>query len=127
MLNRNTPEQGMPIQQYLAEKYGPAMASQFGRPGNPLDIAGRMVDISFNSSRNIFPTVECHAFMEYFYKQSMDGGKTLTRSAKGAIAHRILYQPKTFRHVSLLYLLLLSIILYLLFLQKFFIGNYAIK
>ena len=40
------------------------------KPGNPLDAAGLPVGINFCRSRNIFPTVECHAFLDFYYNAS---------------------------------------------------------
>lgn len=51
--------------EHLAKKYGQAAVSTFGRPGNPLDIAGRKVGITFNSNRKIFPTMNCHRAVEW--------------------------------------------------------------
>ncbi|GMH64539.1 hypothetical protein TL16_g03986 [Triparma laevis f. inornata] len=50
---------------HLSKKYGPAAVEKFGKPGNPLDVAGSKVGITFNPSRRVINTSSAHQIMEY--------------------------------------------------------------
>mmetsp|Transcript_38103 Transcript_38103/g.46035 ORF Transcript_38103/g.46035 Transcript_38103/m.46035 type:complete len:159 (-) Transcript_38103:116-592(-) len=50
---------------HLKRKYGQAAIERYGRPGNPLDLAGQKVGIHFNPARRVIPTRKAHRFMEY--------------------------------------------------------------
>lgn len=67
MLNTNTPAEGIPIADYIAAKYGPAMAAQIGNPNNPLSRTGAAVGIQFTPNRRVVPTLACHALLEMYY------------------------------------------------------------
>lgn len=42
-LNANTPPEGEDMMEHLLEKYGPQAISTYGKPGNPLELAGKKV------------------------------------------------------------------------------------
>jgi predicted DsbA family dithiol-disulfide isomerase len=58
-------EEGEPILEHLAKKYGPSAAARFGDKNSQLMQAGRKVGIEFTNDRNVYPTVRAHALMEY--------------------------------------------------------------
>ena len=64
-LNRDTPPEGEDLMQHLTRKYGAEAVERYGKPGNPLDIAGSKVGINFNSTRRVIRTVSCHRVMEW--------------------------------------------------------------
>lgn len=66
------PPGGEPILEHIARKYGAAKAEMFSKPGNPLDVAGAKVGISFNQSRKIFETVDAHRVVEWCKKVAPD-------------------------------------------------------
>lgn len=65
MLSPNTPDEGEDLMEHLAAKYGRAAVEKFGKPGNPLDLAGKKVGINFNQARRFINTVKGHQLMEY--------------------------------------------------------------
>lgn len=64
-LNANTPEEGIPVLEYLGRKYGPqaATAAQTGR--GPLSQAAEKCGLKFDSSRFIVNTLKSHCLMDY--------------------------------------------------------------
>jgi len=51
--------------EHLKGKYGEAAVAQFSAPGNPLDVAGEKVGITFDQSRRVIRTTACHQVMEF--------------------------------------------------------------
>lgn len=62
--------------EHLSRKYGAAAVARFGKPGNPLDVAGSKVGITFNPSRRIIPTMICHRAIEWCNDKYKDHAKT---------------------------------------------------
>jgi len=63
--NASIPEEGEDLMQHLMKKYGPAAVQRFGQPGNPLDMAGSKVGITFNKDRKVLPTKKPHQIVEW--------------------------------------------------------------
>lgn len=51
--------------EHLMKKYGREAVSRYGRPGNPLDVAGSKVGIVFNPSRRVIGTFHTHRAVEW--------------------------------------------------------------
>jgi predicted DsbA family dithiol-disulfide isomerase len=68
LLNTNLPPDGEDIKVHIGKKYGPGMAAQMDNPDNSIAKAGRAVGIQFTNQRNMYPTVQAHALMEYVKK-----------------------------------------------------------
>lgn len=64
-LNIDTPKEGLDLLEYLISKYGQAAVTRFNSSGNPLDLAGAKVGITFNKNRRVINTVDCHRIMEW--------------------------------------------------------------
>lgn len=64
-LNKNIPKEGVPLRQYLEEKFGAAVVARMEQPNNPLTVAGNIVGIQFNSSRKIVRTMDAHRLLEW--------------------------------------------------------------
>mmetsp|Transcript_2263 Transcript_2263/g.2360 ORF Transcript_2263/g.2360 Transcript_2263/m.2360 type:complete len:170 (+) Transcript_2263:225-734(+) len=56
---------GEDLIEHLTKKYGRERAAQFTAPGNPLQRAGELAGIYFNSNRRVIPTEKCHIIIEY--------------------------------------------------------------
>ena len=69
LLNPNMDDEGEPILEHLAKKYGAAATKRFGDPNSSLMQSGRKVGIEFTNDRNIYPTLKAHALMEYLKEQ----------------------------------------------------------
>mmetsp|Transcript_18471 Transcript_18471/g.37185 ORF Transcript_18471/g.37185 Transcript_18471/m.37185 type:complete len:178 (-) Transcript_18471:234-767(-) len=65
MLSPNTPDEGEDLMEHLAAKYGRAAVEKFGKPGNPLDLAGKKVGIEFDQKRRFVNTINGHRLMEF--------------------------------------------------------------
>ena len=63
-LNRDTKPEGEDMMEHLTKKYGPSAVEKYGKPGNPLDVAGSKVGITFNPARRVIQTLNCHRVME---------------------------------------------------------------
>ena len=64
-MNRSTPPEGEDLMEHLKSKYGEAAVARYGVPGNPLDVAGAKVGVTFNPARRVINTLDCHRLMEY--------------------------------------------------------------
>lgn len=64
-LNPNTPDTGVPLLEYLAQKYGPQAVKTAAEGTSPLSKAGRNVGINFDSNRNIVNTLKSHCLLDY--------------------------------------------------------------
>ena len=67
--------EGENLMEHLANKYGPSAVARFGQPGNPLDVAGSKVGITFRSDRRIVPTMDCHRAIEWCRHEYKDDDK----------------------------------------------------
>ncbi len=65
MLNVDTPKEGVDLQKYLTEKYGADRTAAIRKPGNPLDVAGQRVGITWNPNRRVVNTASAHRLMEW--------------------------------------------------------------
>ena len=65
LLSVNTPPDGEDMFEHLAAKYGRQAAERFRLPGNPLDLAGEKVGISFSKTRRFVNTMDGHRLMEW--------------------------------------------------------------
>lgn len=65
LLNSNTPVEGEDLKEHISKKYGPEAGASFGKPGTPMELAGRKVGIVFNNDRRVVRTMKCHQLMEY--------------------------------------------------------------
>lgn len=59
------PEEGEDLQEHLMKKYGRDAVARYGRPGNPLDVAGAKVGIIFNPARRVIGTWNTHRAVEW--------------------------------------------------------------
>ncbi|XP_068698468.1 uncharacterized protein [Montipora foliosa] len=64
-LNRTTPESGIPLEQYLSQKYGPEAAATAKQGTGHLSMAGANVGINFNFDRRIVNTLKSHCMLDY--------------------------------------------------------------
>jgi len=71
-LSTDIPAQGVPLQQYLNEKYG----NFDPRRHDHLRDMGKAVGINFLQDRNIYPTRESHRLVEFAKKQGKEGPVT---------------------------------------------------
>ena len=71
-LNANTAPEGEDLMEHLVRKYGPQALATYGKPGNPLDVAGRKVGVVFNPARRVISTMKCHQLMTYCKEVSPD-------------------------------------------------------
>ena len=93
-LNHNMPPEGEDLMAHLMNKYGPAAVERYGKPGNPLEVAGLKVGIHFNPERRIIPTLDAHrvcewvkhnnpeeadSFMEHMFHAYFEAGKDLSK------------------------------------------------
>jgi predicted DsbA family dithiol-disulfide isomerase len=62
---KDIPENGMPLIQHLADKYGPTVAKSALDPNSSIMRSGRAVGIEFKNDRYCFPTVKAHVLMDY--------------------------------------------------------------
>lgn len=65
LLNSNTPVEGEDLKEHISKKYGPEAGASFGKPGSPMELAGRKVGIAFNNERRVVRTMKCHQLMQY--------------------------------------------------------------
>lgn len=65
LLNPQMSNEGEKIMDHLTKKYGPSAVKRFGSRNSYLNEAGRKVGIHFHPDRYVYPTVMCHALMEY--------------------------------------------------------------
>jgi predicted DsbA family dithiol-disulfide isomerase len=65
LLNSNTPVEGENLKEHIIKKYGPEAGASFGKPGTPMELAGRKVGVVFNNERRVVRTMKCHQLMEY--------------------------------------------------------------
>lgn len=65
LLSPRTPPEGEDLREYLAAKYGSHVAQQIGDPGNPLQVAGRKLGITFDTSRRFINTISAHCVVEH--------------------------------------------------------------
>lgn len=63
--------------EHLLHKYGPAAVERYGRPGNPLDVAGLKVGIHFNPARRVIRTLDAHRVCEWAKSSAPDVADTL--------------------------------------------------
>ncbi|GMI23623.1 hypothetical protein TeGR_g801, partial [Tetraparma gracilis] len=75
-LNPHTKPEGENLMEHLKSKYGEAAVERFGKPGNPLDVAGEKVGITFDKDRRVIQTLDCHRVMEFMREQEGMAGKT---------------------------------------------------
>lgn len=61
--------------EHLTKKYGEAARQRFSSPGNPLDMAGQRVGVTFNKDRRVIPTMAPHRAIEWC-SQKYDMNKT---------------------------------------------------
>jgi predicted DsbA family dithiol-disulfide isomerase len=71
------PAGGEDFGDHIARKYGPDKAKLFLKPGNPLDLAGEKLGISFNNSRKIYETMDAHRVVEWCKKVAPEKHDTL--------------------------------------------------
>lgn len=64
-LNPTTPEAGIPLIQYLTQKYGPRAGAMAKDGTSPLTKAGLNVGISFTTDRLIVNTLKSHCMLDY--------------------------------------------------------------
>jgi predicted DsbA family dithiol-disulfide isomerase len=64
-LNSNTPDEGEDMMEHLLHKYGPEAIARYGKPGNPLDLAGAKVGVTFNPTRRVVQTMKSHQLMHF--------------------------------------------------------------
>ncbi|GMH98117.1 hypothetical protein TrST_g10786 [Triparma strigata] len=74
-LNRDTGPDGEDLVEHLKKKYGDAAIARFGKPGNPLDVAGSKVGITFNQNRRVINTSKPHQIMEHLKASSVPAEK----------------------------------------------------
>lgn len=80
LLNKDTPPEGYDLKSYLRAKYGEQVVARFDRSDNPLDAAGYKVGISFNKSRRIINSMDCHQLMEWCYANCPEKADSLMES-----------------------------------------------
>ncbi len=77
-LDPSIPPEGRDLREHIANKYGREAVYRFiDNPANPLDAAGRKVGISFNNSRRVINTIDCHRVMEWCYQNHPEKGDEL--------------------------------------------------
>lgn len=59
------PEEGVPLMEYIRNKYGEEMMKNFASKKGHLQAAGAKVNITFNDQRNIVQTKDAHRLMEW--------------------------------------------------------------
>ena len=64
-LDRNIPEGGVPLKDYLVRKYGDAMMNRYAQMSKHLNDAGSAVGIAFQSERKVYNTMNAHIIMEW--------------------------------------------------------------
>jgi len=64
-LNPTTPESGVPLIQYLTQKYGPRAGAMAKDGTSPLTKAGLNVGINFRTDRLIVNTLKSHCLLDY--------------------------------------------------------------
>lgn len=53
------------MMEHLLSKYGPEAIARYGKPGNPLDLAGAKVGVTFNPTRRVVQTIKSHQLMHF--------------------------------------------------------------
>jgi predicted DsbA family dithiol-disulfide isomerase len=59
------PKEGVPLMEYIRNKYGEEMMKNFASMKGSLQTAGAKVNIAFNDKRNIVQTKDAHRLMEW--------------------------------------------------------------
>jgi len=70
-LNTDLPKEGVPLRQYLAEKYG--SSHDVDSPAYPLNKAAAKVGIKFNTNRLLMDTMDSHRLVELAKERGKQG------------------------------------------------------
>ncbi|EDV19951.1 Uncharacterized protein YwbO [Trichoplax sp. H2] len=65
LLNSNTPEEGIPVLEYLAQRYGQQVADDARNGTSSLIAAGRKVGLNFDSNRKFVNSIRSHCLLDY--------------------------------------------------------------
>jgi predicted DsbA family dithiol-disulfide isomerase len=98
-LNKNTPEEGEDLEEYLSRKYGASAVQRLHDPNSYMRTAGRKVGIEFNSKRRVLPTGKAHALMEY--AKERQGNDTANKIMED-LFHRYFEKAENISDVNLL-------------------------
>lgn len=79
-LNINTPHEGIPLMEYIKDKYGPQAAAGFLQKRKHLSDAGTKVGIAFTDDRLVIPTLDCHRIVEWCNETAPEKADTLMES-----------------------------------------------